>query len=198
MHCSVIDLSGLEDKQMNYIASNILYGTHEAVSSGDYDFPVFIVIEEAHKFVPSERDTYASPIINRISAEGRKFGVFLILITQRPSKINQDSLSQCNSQIIMRLSNAEDQLAVSKSSERMSKDLLEDLPALNPGEAIIVGEVCAVPVMVRVRGRRTREGGADIDVVSKLKEARTKAKGDAKLSEDQKKREPFSGQFGGA
>jgi len=72
----------------------------------------------------------------------------------------------------MKLTNPSDQKAVSESSERLSQDLLDDLPGLNPGEAVIVGEVTKTPVMVRVRRRKTREGGADIDIVERLKEAR--------------------------
>jgi len=196
-HVSVIDLSGLRDESMNYIASSILSNTYRAVSTGEFDFPVFIVIEESHRFIPANDTTYASSIINRIAAEGRKFGIFLILITQRPSKIDADSLSQCNSQIIMRLTNPEDQKAVSRSSERMSQDLLNDLPGLNPGEAIVVGEVTAVPVMIRVRTRMTQEGGADVDVVAKLKEAREKMKNDTIAQVDMGRRHPFRGEFEG-
>ncbi|MBS7623427.1 ATP-binding protein [Candidatus Bathyarchaeota archaeon] len=196
MNVSVIDLSGLEDKTMNYIASNILYETYEAVSKGEYGFPVFIVIEEAHKFVPFEGTSYSSSITNRIAAEGRKFGIFLILITQRPSKIASDSLSQCNSQIIMRLTNPDDQNAVAKSSERMSADLLGNLPGLNPGEAIVVGEVTTVPVMIKVRERLTREGGSDIDLAKKLEEARLEVNAAGRADEDEARRQRFTGQFG--
>jgi DNA helicase HerA-like ATPase len=75
----------------------------------------------------------------------------------------------------LRITNPEDQEAVRVSSERMSEDLLRDLPGLNVGEAVIVGEVVKAPVMVRVRPRETMEGGADIDVVSKLDEASREA-----------------------
>lgn len=71
----------------------------------------------------------------------------------------------------MRMTNPEDQNAVRRSSERMSESLLNDLPGLNVGEAIIVGEVTKAPVMVKIRQRETEEGGADVDVVEKLKEA---------------------------
>ena len=125
--------------------------------------------------IPPEQRTYSSMIIRKVSAEGRKFGVFLVLITQRPSKIHSDALSQCNSQIIMRITNPEDQRAVSISSERMSRDLLEDLPGLNVGAAVIVGEMTRAPVMVKVKKRRTQEGGSDIDIIGKLKEACTVA-----------------------
>ena len=171
MQLSVIDLSGLEDEVSDYIAYKILSEIYEKAAGGEFKYPVFVFIEEAHRFIPHEGRTYSSGIIRKISAEGRKFGVFLILITQRPSKIHSDALSQCNSQIIMRITNPEDQRAVSVSSERMSRDLLDDLPGLNVGEAVIVGEMTKAPVMVRVKRRRTREGGADIDIVGKLKEA---------------------------
>ena len=196
MHVSVIDLSGLEDASMDYIASRILNDTFNKVAMGDFPYPVFVIIEEAHKFIPREgRSTFSSSIINKISAEGRKFGVFLILITQRPSKIHSDSLSQCNSQIIMKLTNPQDQRAVAESSERMSQDLLNDLPGLNPGEAIIVGDLTKAPVMVKIRQRKTREGGSDIDVVALLKQARKEVKTDKTLKEDQKRQLPFRGSF---
>ncbi|MEM4297384.1 MAG: ATP-binding protein [Nitrososphaerota archaeon] len=174
MHASIVDLSGLNDRSLDYIASKILNDVYSLVVSGEYEYPVFLFVEEAHKFIPPkrERTTLASEIIKKIAAEGRKFGIFLVLITQRPSRIDEDALSQCNSQIIMRLTNPRDQEAVRNSSERMSEDLLRDLPGLNVGDAVIVGEVVKAPVMVRIRERRTMEGGSDIDVVEKLRRAR--------------------------
>ncbi|MFN3384681.1 MAG: ATP-binding protein [Archaeoglobaceae archaeon] len=171
MQLSVVDLSGLEDEVADYIAYKILSEIYEKVSSGEFRYPVFIFVEEAHRFIPPDRRTYSSGVIRKIAAEGRKFGIFLILITQRPSKVHSDALSQCNTQIIMRITNPEDQKAVSTSSERMSRDLLEDLPGLNVGEAVIVGEMTRAPVMVKVKKRRTKEGGADIDILEKLREA---------------------------
>jgi len=194
-HVSIVDLSGLEDRAMNYIASKILQGAYDAAEEGTYEFPIFVIVEEAHKFVPPQRTTYASLMVNKIAAEGRKFGVFLCLITQRPSKVDPDSLSQCNSQLIMKLTNPEDQSAVEQSSERLSADLLNDLPGLNPGESVIVGEVTRAPVMVRVRQRATMEGGADVDVVKKLEEARKAARDNSDSAASKEKREPFKGEF---
>ncbi len=196
MHVSVIDLSGLEDASMDYITSKILVDTFSVVANGDFNYPVFVILEEAHKFIPGgDRPTYSSSVINKIAAEGRKFGVFLLLITQRPSKVHPDSLSQCNSQIIMKLTNPQDQKAVAESSERVSQDLLNDLPGLNPGEAVVVGEVTKAPVMLRVRSRRTREGGADIDVVEKLRQARQELKVNEIVETDRRRQLPFRGDF---
>ena len=84
----------------------------------------------------------------------------------------------------MRMTNPEDQKAVRTSSERMSESLLNDLPGLNIGEAVIVGEITRAPVMVKIRPRETEEGGADIDVVKKLKEAEKEAEEEEKTKDE--------------
>ncbi|MHA1762404.1 MAG: ATP-binding protein [Promethearchaeota archaeon] len=186
---SVLDLSGLTDKSMNYIAAHILQETYSYILN-KVDFPIFIIIEEAHRFIPpiSKKQTFCSRIINTIAAEGRKFGLFLILITQRPSKLDPNSLSQCNSQIIMKITNPEDQQAILKSSERATEELLNNLPALSPGEAIITGEIVKVPVMVSIRERITREGGADINILEKLRQAREGYEIEKESEEEEKSR----------
>lgn len=188
-HVSIIDLSGLNDESMDFIASRLLSKIYYMVTSGEFNYPVFVIVEEAHKFVPpksKELFSYSRDIINTIAAEGRKFGIFLILISQRPSKIDSDSLSQCNSQIILRITNPLDQTAVQQSSERVSEDLLEDLPGLNIGEAVIVGELVRVPVIVKIRERITKEGGSDINVVNMLKMAREEAGLEDRIREEYK------------
>ena len=175
-HLSDVDLSGLSDEVADYIAFRLLSDIYDKVSNAEFPFPVFVFVEEAHRFIPFQGNTKSSRIIKKIAAEGRKFGVFLVVITQRPSKIHPDALSQCNSQIVMRMTNPDDQLAIAKSSERLGQSLLEDLPGLNTGEAVIVGEMTRAPVMVKVKRRRTREGGSDIDIVGKMKAAVEKAK----------------------
>lgn len=185
---SVLDLSGLSDKSMNYIASHVLNEAYSYIL-GEADFPIFIVIEEAHRFAPpSNKTTFCSQIINTIAAEGRKFGLFLVLITQRPSKINPDSLSQCNSQIIMKITNPKDQRAVLEASERATEDLMNNLPGLSPGEAIITGDVVKVPVMVTIRNRISKEGGADINILEKMRQAREVADIDKVVNEEENKR----------
>ncbi|MCD6131078.1 MAG: ATP-binding protein [Candidatus Hydrothermae bacterium] len=175
-HISVMDLSGLSDHVADYIAYKILSEVYHQREQGKYKYPVFVLVEEAHRFIPKKENTLSKRIAKRIAAEGRKFGVFLVLVTQRPQKIDQDVLSQCNSQIIMRMTNPEDQKAVRASAEQVSEDLLKDLPGLNVGEAVIVGEMTKMPVMVKIRGRKTKEGGADIDIVAELLEALKEAK----------------------
>ena len=195
-HLSVVDLSGLSDEVADYIAFSILSDIYKQLSGNKFDFPVFVFIEEAHKFIPYQGSTRSARMIKKIAAEGRKFGVFLVVITQRPSKIHPDALSQCNSQIVMRITNPDDQQAIAKSSERLGETLLNDLPGLNTGEAVLVGEMTRAPVMVMVKKRRTREGGSDIDIVGKMKLAIEKAKEETPEKESERLRGELKGFLG--
>jgi DNA helicase HerA-like ATPase len=196
MHLSVVDLSGLDDEVSDYIAYRILSDAYEKVSSGEFDYPVYVFVEEAHRFIPATGSTHSSRIIRKIAAEGRKFGVFLVLITQRPSKVHSDALSQCNSQIVMRITNPKDQEAVAASSERLGETLLDDLPGLNTGEAVIVGEMTRAPIMARIKKRATREGGSDVDIIGKMKDAVAKAKEETRDNESERLRKDLKGFMG--
>jgi len=176
MRLSAIDLAGVDRRVMDFIAAKILHEVWLRATRGGLGRPVFIVLEEAHNLVPSgQSDGRAGWIIRRIAAEGRKFGVFLVLITQRPGRVHADTLSQCGSQIIMRLTNPDDQNAVRRAAESVSEALLGDLPGLNIGEAVALGPLVRVPVMVRVSGRRSKEGGSDFDIARALEAARAQA-----------------------
>ncbi|RLF17012.1 MAG: ATP-binding protein [Thermoprotei archaeon] len=185
MHLSVINLTGVPFEAQDIVVYDVLrrifISRVNAVtnSSGEkFPYPVFIILEEAHRFVPPRRDssTYSSTIIRTIASEGRKFGVYLIVISQRPSKIDSDVLSQCQSQIVLRIVNPIDQRTISESSEAFSEPLLENLPGLNVGEAVIVGPIVRTPVMVKVKEKRiTKHGGMDLPIVSLLKKAREEA-----------------------
>lgn len=177
MHLSVIDLAGVDSWITEFVVDKVLRDTWGEATTSGLARPVFFVLEEAHNFVPGGQGarSQAAGIIKRIASEGRKFGLFLVLVTQRPYKIHGDTLSQCNSQIIMRLTNPQDQLAIKQSSEGISEGLLADLPGLNVGEAVILGPIVRVPVMVRIGHRLSAQGGNDIDVVKALADARSQA-----------------------
>ncbi len=181
MSLAVLDLAGVDQWIAEFIVAKVLSDLWGNAVNKGLARPVFFVLEEAHNFVPGgQSQSLAAPIIKRIASEGRKFGMFLVLITQRPYKVHGDTLSQCNSQIIMRLTNPQDQQAIRLSSESISEGLLADLPGLNVGEAVVLGPLVRVPVMVRVGQRVSREGGNDIDVVGALERARSEAKTDAR------------------
>jgi len=177
MTISVIDLAGVDQWIAEFAINKVLRETWSQATIEGLARPVFVVLEEAHNFVPGGQyvRSQCADIIKRLASEGRKFSIFLILITQRPYRIHQDTLSQCNSQIIMRLTNPEDQRAVRAASESISEGLLADLPGLNVGEAVVLGPLVRVPVMIKVGKRQSQEGGSDIDVVQALESARSEA-----------------------
>jgi len=193
MTLSVIDVAGVDQWISEFIVAKVLNEAWGIAVNEGLPRPVFFVLEEAHNFVPGGQgaQSHSAGIIKRIASEGRKFGLFMILITQRPYKVHGDTLSQCNSQIIMRLTNPQDQNAVRQSSEGISEGLLADLPGLNVGEAVILGPLVRVPVMVKVGQRESKEGGNDIDVVGALERARSEVKTivrEQKVKEERKAR----------
>ncbi|MHB8361151.1 MAG: helicase HerA domain-containing protein [Thermoplasmataceae archaeon] len=169
---SVLDLSGLDQDVTSYFTLRVLEEIYDRKVSGEFKLPVFVFIEEAHNFVGIETSGKLPLLIKKIAGEGRKFGVFLVVITQRPGKIDQDVLSQCNSQIILRITNPIDQRAIAESCEFVSQSIIDDLPSLNTGEAVLTGQIVRFPTVVRIRRRETMEGGGDIDLLALLKESR--------------------------
>jgi DNA helicase HerA-like ATPase len=190
MTLSVLDVAGVDQWIAEFVVDKVLRETWSVAVNEGLPRPVFFVLEEAHNFVPGGQgmQSQAAAIIKRIASEGRKFGLFLVLITQRPYKVHGDTLSQCNSQIIMRLTNPQDQQAIRLSSESISEGLLADLPGLNIGEAVILGPLVRVPVMVKVGHRESQEGGNDIDVIAALERARIEMKTDARETQVKEER----------
>ena len=113
--------------------------------------PVLLVCEEAHRYVPNERNADGSSvgkILSRIAKEGRKYGISLGLITQRPSDLAEGVLSQCGTIIAMRLNNDRDQAFVKAAMPEGARGFLDSIPALRNRECIICGEGVAIPIRV--------------------------------------------------
>jgi DNA helicase HerA-like ATPase len=127
------------------------------------NYPVFTLLEEAHRFAPAGASVVSTNILKQILSEGRKFGVGIGLITQRPGKLDQDVLSQCMTQIIMRIVNPIDQQTVAQTVEGAGRAMLAELPALTKGQAVISGVGINTPVMCRIRPRLTAHGGETFD-----------------------------------
>ena len=169
---SILDLSGMDQSLANYFANRVLDTIYESKVESTSRLPVFVFVEEAHNFVPPGSKTLISQTIRKIAAEGRKFGIFLVVMSQRPGKLDQDVLSQCNSEIILRITNPLDQKAILESSESISESMLDDLPSLNVGEAILTGQFVRIPTLVQIKKRETLEGGGDVDLIDSLRESR--------------------------
>jgi len=129
--------------------------------------PILLVCEEAHRYIPSSardeaRNASVGRILGRIAKEGRKYGVSLGLITQRPSDLEEGVLSQCGTIIAMRLNNERDQAFVRAAMPEGARGFLDSIPALRNRESIICGEGVAVPIRVSFdpldEGRRPASG----------------------------------------
>ncbi|HIQ32828.1 MAG TPA: ATP-binding protein [Methanothermococcus okinawensis] len=167
-HINILPLEGLDESDMDivisHMAKEILADRKRALREG-YPKPIFIVLEEAHLIIPKNRNTKSKLYISRIAREGRKFGVGLCLVSQRPKTLDPEALSQCNNLIISKLIEPHDQQHVQQASESLSEDLLKQLPGLNVGEAIIIGPALSIPALVKINKFKGRYGGEDLDIV---------------------------------
>jgi DNA helicase HerA-like ATPase len=135
--------------------------------------PILVIVEEAHIFAPQGENDDSVRILSRIAREGRKFGVGLGIVSQRPNKLNEDVLSQTNTKIILKIVNPKDHDYVLKASEQLSSDLLRDIASLGKGEAVIVGQAISLPALVKIHNFKEiggDYGGEDIGVVSRWRE----------------------------
>lgn len=131
--------------------------------------PFFMLIEEAHNFCPERSfgEAISSPIIRTIASEGRKFGIGLCIITQRPARVDKNVLSQCSTQILMKITNPNDLKAISNSVEGITYETEASLMNLPIGSALISGFV-DVPLIVEIRKRRTRHGGEAEQILEEI------------------------------
>jgi DNA helicase HerA-like ATPase len=137
----------------------------------EIEHPIFALFEEGHRFAPASGDAPSLGIMRTITSEGRKFGFGLGIISQRPSKIDQDVLSQCGTQISMQIQNPNDQDAIKKSVEAAGEDVLRELPGLTPGQAVVSGDAMNTPALIQVRQRRTPHGAGSRPVIEEWHEA---------------------------
>jgi uncharacterized protein len=164
---TIIDLSGVPFEVLSIVISVVSriifeYGYYykkyiEKISNEDnkkdMDTPILIVYEEIHKYAPkSEFSKYQSAreSIERIVKEGRKYGVSAMIVSQRPSEVSDTIFSQCNNFVAMRLTNPLDQEYIKKLLPDNLGSLVDNLPSLQCGEALLVGEAVTIPSLVKI------------------------------------------------
>jgi len=150
---SIIDVSGVPSEITSVVVAMLSRMVFDFAiwSRGEPQRPILLVCEEAHRYIPNERNADASSvgrILGRIAKEGRKYGVSLGLITQRPSDLAEGVLSQCGTIIAMRLNNDRDQAFVRAAMPEGARGFLDSIPALRNRECIICGEGVAIPIRV--------------------------------------------------
>jgi DNA helicase HerA-like ATPase len=172
---SIIALAGYTGDFQATLYSLIAEQIFNARVSNDLKLPVLLLLEEAHNFAPASATTAAErqaiTVTKQIAQEGRKFGVGLILISQRPSRLDETTLSQCNSFIIMRMVNPADQKFVRQVIESLGEEEAKLLPDLNVGEAILSGQLINFPVLVRIKEPESKGEHEEQDAFASLEEA---------------------------
>jgi hypothetical protein len=151
---SIVDVSGVPSEVTSVVVSVLarMVFDYAIWSRTEAQRPLLLVCEEAHRYVPKDESSGGQAvrkILERIAKEGRKYGVSLGLITQRPSDLAEGVLSQCGTIISMRLNNDRDQACVRAAMPEGARGFLDAIPALRNRECIVCGEGVAIPIRVR-------------------------------------------------
>ena len=165
---SIVDVSGVPADITNVVVAVLarMVFDYAIWSRGEMQRPILLVCEEAHRYIPSDRVSTGAAvrsILERIAKEGRKYGVSLGLITQRPSDLAEGVLSQCGTILTLRLNNDRDQAFVRAAMPEGSRGFLDAIPALRNRECIISGEGVSIPIRVQLDDLETTHRPASND-----------------------------------
>jgi uncharacterized protein len=149
---SILDLSGTPPSIQTEIVGSVLRIIYDALfwarnlPEGGRERPLLVVLEEAHVYLGQTNNSTAATAVRRIAKEGRKYGIGVMLVSQRPSEIDSTILSQCGTMFAMRLTNSTDRSQIKSTVTDNLEGLLGMLPILRTGEAIILGEAVNLPI----------------------------------------------------
>ena len=156
----ILDLSDLDDYKKKQVLVSYTAKRLFKLRKEERIPPLLFLVEEAHNFAPEKIDKRAGIAkreIEKIAREGRKFGVSLCLISQRPVNLSTTALSQCNTHIILRVTNPNDLDHIKKSSEGIDERMSRSITALQTGEAIVVGSAVNTPIFIDIRERKSKK-----------------------------------------
>jgi hypothetical protein len=164
--CSVINLKGINPEIQEVIVCKLMSDLFQERKKGNIP-PFFAILEEAHNFAPERSfgETKASKILRTIASEGRKFGLGLCVVSQRPARVDKNILSQISTQIILKVTNPNDLRAICSSVEGITSDSEREIQNLPVGTAMITGLV-DIPLFVDIRPRKTKHGGYAVEMFS--------------------------------
>ena len=157
---SIINFKGADPEMQGIVAGSILSRIFEERKLETVP-PCFIIVDEAHNYCPERGfgETKSSKIMRTLASEGRKFGVGLCIISQRPARVDKSVLSQCSSQIALQVTNPSDLSAISKSFEGITSEAEGEIKNLPIGKAMVIGAT-DFPIFVDIRVRKSQHGGA--------------------------------------
>lgn len=167
---SILDFSDIPSEIMVSIAGTLLNIVYDALfwgqnlCVGGKQQPLLVVLEEAHNYLKAGENSIASRTVQKIAKEGRKYGVGLMLVTQRPSELDETVLSQCGTIVALRMNNNKDRSHVRGAIQDELQTMVDLLPSLRTGEAIISGEAVKIPSRVQFYKLGNAPKGSDPNV----------------------------------
>ena len=173
---TILDLSGVPSEIMISISGTLLKIVYDALfwgqnlKIGGKEQPLMIVLEEAHNYLKSGENSISSRAVQSIAKEGRKYGVGLLLVTQRPSELDETVLSQCGTIVALRMTNSNDRGHIRSAIQDELQSMIDLLPSLRTGEAIISGEGVKIPSRVQFFKLSNAPKGSDPIVSEKWME----------------------------
>ena len=170
---SILNLKGVSPDVQQMVVAITARRLFEARKLGKVP-PFMLVTEEAHNFCPEKgmSTTASGAVMRTVASEGRKFGMGLMVVSQRPAKVDKNVLSQCSTQIILKVTNPNDLKALSSSVEGFTTDSVEEIQRLPVGVGFVSHPRVSIPVLVEIRPRETSHGGESVDVMASIKNAR--------------------------
>jgi hypothetical protein len=162
--CTVVDLGSLDTLQeQRLVARAVLSTLWESKASR---VPCLVVVDEAHNICPADPpdrlSTLATDVAVQIAAEGRKYGLYLLTSTQRPNKVHENVVSQCDNLVLMRMNSQADLADLSRTFSFVPEGLMRGATSFRMGEALVAGKVLPQAAYVRMGQRVSEEGGADV------------------------------------
>ncbi len=171
--CSIVNMKGVPPDVQGVVVARLTKELFEKRKAGKIP-PFLMVVEEAHNYCPERGygNAVSSDMLRTVASEGRKFGMGLCVVSQRPAKVDKNVISQCNTHMILKVTNPNDLKAVIQSVEGLTTKTADEIQRLPIGVALISGSGLQVPIMTEIRTRETHHGGRSVSI-SKSKAKRT-------------------------
>jgi len=163
--CSTINMKGVPPDVQDVVVARLTKELFDARKAGKIS-PFLLVVEEAHNYCPERGfgNAVSSNILRTVASEGRKFGMGICIVSQRPAKVDKNIISQCNTNIILKVTNPNDLKAIIQSVEGLTSQTCDEIQRLPIGIALISGAGLQMPVMAEIRTRETNHGGRSVGI----------------------------------
>ena len=175
--CSLVNMKGVPPDVQDVVVARITKELFESRKAGKIP-PFLLIVEEAHNYCPEHGIGHAvsSGMLRTVASEGRKFGMGLCVVSQRPAKIDKNIISQCNTNIILKVTNPNDLKAIIQSVEGLNNQTYEEIQRLPIGVALISGASIQIPILTEIRTRETNHGGKSVTIYKDVDPAEFKPK----------------------